>query len=306
MLLLRGNAEDVFWPRDLLPRECREARILTWGYNTDVTKGYEGTNKNNIFAHAKNLLAALKRERPKNRPIIFVAHSLGGIVVKEVLRRSNESTQDSINDIVRSTSAVVFLGTPHRGSAKLADIGDIFRRMASILLVDSNDAILRTLGAESPELELCRESFTILWRKYKFSVKTFQETLPLVGVNISVLNELVVPKESSSLDDPEENAETIEANHHTMCKFYGANDPGYLQVSGELRGFVNAIVQRNEDDSVLGYRSLGVDPTGFKVVGVVLRNIPLIISALDHYVSSVRKAKLTSVIRLTILLGIHN
>jgi len=246
-LLLTGNAEHVFWPRDLLPRECGRARILTWGYNTIVTKGYKSVNKNNIFAHAKNLLAALKRERPERRPIIFVAHSLGGILVKEVLRRSNDSTQDGLNDIVWSTCAVVFLGTPHRGSAKLANIGDIFRRTASAILgVDSNDTILRALGADSPELELGRESFIALWRKYKFSVKTFQEALPLTGVNISVLNELVVPKESSLLDDPEENSETIEADHHTMCKFYGANDPGYRQVGGELQGFVNAIVCRDK------------------------------------------------------------
>jgi hypothetical protein len=74
----------VFWPRDVLPKDCKRARILTWGYNTVVTKGYEAANKNNIFAHAKNLLAAIKRERPQERPIIFVAHSLGGILVKEV------------------------------------------------------------------------------------------------------------------------------------------------------------------------------------------------------------------------------
>jgi hypothetical protein len=170
--------------------------------------------------------------------------------VKEVLRRSNESTQGILKDIVSSTSAVVFLGTPHRGSHKLAHIGDVFRRTASVILrVDSNDTILRTLGADSPELELGRESFIILWRKYGFSVKTFQEALPLMGVNLSVLNELVVPKESSSLDDPEENAETIEADHLTMCKFCGPNDPGYCQIGGELREFVNAIIRRKEQTS---------------------------------------------------------
>jgi putative lipase involved disintegration of autophagic bodies len=50
-------------------------------------------NKNNVFLHAKDLLVPLKRERPEAQLIIFVAHSLGGILVKEVLRRSNELTQ---------------------------------------------------------------------------------------------------------------------------------------------------------------------------------------------------------------------
>lgn len=240
--------------------DCDRARILTWGYDSHVIKGYESVNKNDVFAHAKNLLATLKRERPQARPIIFVAHSLGGILVKEVLRRSNESTQDLVLDIVRSTSAIVFLGTPHRGSAKAAEIGQVFREVASTLLrVDSNDRVLRALGADSPELELGRESFVMLWRKYKFSVKTFQESKPMLGVNFSILNDLVVSKESSCLDDPEENAETIEADHHMMCKFYGAEDPGYIQVSGELKSFMSSIRWKQQsrrqelDSSILGW-----------------------------------------------------
>lgn len=66
---------------------------MTWGYDTAVTKGIAApTNKSNIFAHAKDLLYALDRERPQGRPLIFVAHSLGGIIVKEVnLLSSNEN-----------------------------------------------------------------------------------------------------------------------------------------------------------------------------------------------------------------------
>jgi protein SERAC1 len=75
----------VFWPGDLLPKECPDARILTWGYDTIVTKHLTGAvNKSNVFAQGKNLLYALGRERPLDRPLIFVAHSLGGIIVKEV------------------------------------------------------------------------------------------------------------------------------------------------------------------------------------------------------------------------------
>jgi hypothetical protein len=77
---------EVFWPRDLLTHErwCQAARILTYGYDSKVTKAYANSNKNNLFVHAKDLLHALEREKPKRRPVIFVAHSLGGLVVKEV------------------------------------------------------------------------------------------------------------------------------------------------------------------------------------------------------------------------------
>jgi hypothetical protein len=81
---------EVFWPRDLLAHElwCQAARILTYGYDSKVTKAYSNSNKNNLFAHAKDALHALEREKPKRRPIIFVVHSLGGLVVKEVINIS--------------------------------------------------------------------------------------------------------------------------------------------------------------------------------------------------------------------------
>ena len=75
----------VFWPADLLPKQCPNARILVYGYDSMVTKYMTGaTNKNSIVSHGKDLLHALSRERELDRRLIFVAHSLGGIIVKEV------------------------------------------------------------------------------------------------------------------------------------------------------------------------------------------------------------------------------
>jgi hypothetical protein len=143
----------------------------------------------------------------------------------------------------------------------MAALGDVVRRVASaVLRVDSNESILRALGTDSPELELCRESFITQWRVYDFAVKTFQESTGISGVNVGLANEKVrirlapiailwqvletwkklssfqvVPDTSSSLDDPREHAETIPANHTTMCKFSGRDDPGYVKVGRELQ-----------------------------------------------------------------------
>ena len=76
-------SQPLYWPRDALPHDCSEA---LYGYDSHVTKGYAGCNKSNIFAHAKDLLWALQRSKPPRRPAIFVAHSLGGLIVKEVIQ----------------------------------------------------------------------------------------------------------------------------------------------------------------------------------------------------------------------------
>ena len=55
---------SVFWPRDLLPRDCPECRVMTWGYNSHVSRFFGGpANQNSFLDHAKDLLYAIDRDR---------------------------------------------------------------------------------------------------------------------------------------------------------------------------------------------------------------------------------------------------
>lgn len=82
----------VFWPSELLPVSLKsaQARILVYGYNADVyTFGNERSASSDlIHQHAQSMVANLALERKSEErehcPIIFVAHSLGGILVKRV------------------------------------------------------------------------------------------------------------------------------------------------------------------------------------------------------------------------------
>ncbi len=68
-------------------------------------------------AHALQVLLA--SEDLRAGPISFVCHSLGGLIVKQVLRIANERSGDpAIAELLSRVRQVVFIATPHTGSGK--------------------------------------------------------------------------------------------------------------------------------------------------------------------------------------------
>lgn len=158
-----------------------------------------------------------------------------------MLARSSASAESDLNDVIRSTAAVIFLGTPHRGSPDLAALGEWMRFTVSTLRMDTSSAIVDALGLKTSDLERAQDEFSGLWQKYDFRVKTFQETRGLSGVDLDVLGNKVVPDYSSLIGDRREHAETIDANHMGMCRFFGAEDPNYRKVAGEIQSIYTSI-----------------------------------------------------------------
>ncbi|KAH6651265.1 hypothetical protein F5144DRAFT_478620, partial [Chaetomium tenue] len=77
---------DRLWLRDFLPSQFRYVRVFTFGYESDLAFAGDGSN---IPDHATMLLEELSRIRRRDgaatqRRTIFICHSLGGILFKQV------------------------------------------------------------------------------------------------------------------------------------------------------------------------------------------------------------------------------
>ena len=75
----------IVWPRDLLPNVFPNIRVMTFGYHGTYNDAMSIARTND---HGLSLLNCLMDERntaqEAKRPIIFIGHDLGGIIIKQV------------------------------------------------------------------------------------------------------------------------------------------------------------------------------------------------------------------------------
>lgn len=177
----------ILWPCDLLPHDVATVRIFTYGYDSHVSHGIRGpANRSNISQHGLTLLNAVSNERHDclDRSVLFVAHSLGGLLVKQALVESEKAARDGQErNLHKACKAVMFFGTPHRGSPD-ASWGIVMANIAKVAQFDVNKSMLNDLSpsSNSPTLEVLQDDFNGLMHREKIKVHTFQEGTGKSGV----------------------------------------------------------------------------------------------------------------------------
>ena len=108
------------WLRDFLPANIPNARIMTFGCDSTVAFSKSVAKIEDKALELLNHLSA--KQSPiapgsPSKPIVFICHSLGGIVVKKALVIAHERNSNlDDEDVLASTSVIAFLVVPHRGS----------------------------------------------------------------------------------------------------------------------------------------------------------------------------------------------
>ncbi|KAJ2987975.1 hypothetical protein NUW58_g4219 [Xylaria curta] len=233
-----NSNETIYWPADLLPSVVPRAKIWTYGYNADVHVGFfQANNKNSILEHGNDFMMKVERALRDELvlPIIFVAHSLGGLVVKVAINDMQSSITDRYKQFSRRIRAVVFCGSPHRGSDAVA-WGKLASNLFAMALMDANSRLLSDLQVDSRILSLIQANFLKALHREPLRIHSFQEGRALTGVK--GLNDKVVDDFSSKLGWAPETFETIDADHREMVK-----RPGVQDISDILKDFEQDVVK---------------------------------------------------------------
>ena len=90
-----AGTEDVFWPRDLLPKKINDARVFTWGYDVDVDHLLSSAGQATIFQHAQQLAQDLADERTRPEEV-FRAHRSRSLVVLMLTLSNVEIKKDHL------------------------------------------------------------------------------------------------------------------------------------------------------------------------------------------------------------------
>ncbi|KAM3549110.1 hypothetical protein ARSEF4850_009032, partial [Beauveria asiatica] len=209
----------VHWLRDLLPEDLPQARILCWGYDANT--------------HAA--------DRSTDRPIIFVAHSLGGLVLKSGANPEHKS-------IKLSTYGILFMGTPHQGGNGV-QLGRVLANVASLVMA-ADDRLLKHLERDSEWLLQQLGQYGPISNEFvtKFAYEMYP-TPTVLGRSI-----MVVPM-ASAVVPGHANAEPIgiPADHTSMVRYVSRQDEGYVMVSELLQIMVkdaaNNVQRRWEEET---------------------------------------------------------
>ncbi|KAF3831227.1 hypothetical protein GH733_000119 [Mirounga leonina] len=195
------------WPKTWLARDCPALRIISVEYDTSLSDWRTRCpmERKSIAFRSNELLRKLRAAGVGDRPVIWVSHSMGGLLVKKMLLEASKKPE--MSTVINNTRGIIFYSVPHHGS-HLAEYSVNVR----YLLFPSLE--VKELSKDSPALKTLQDDFLEFAKDKNFQVLNFVETLPTyIG---SMIKLHVVPVESADLGIGD--LIPVDVDHLNICK----------------------------------------------------------------------------------------
>jgi triacylglycerol esterase/lipase EstA (alpha/beta hydrolase family) len=143
--------EQEYWPKWLC-EDLEGIAVYALGYPASIF-GKWAKKEMNLHERAGNMLEHLAAGGIGTRPIALVCHSLGGILVKGMLRASKECADEGWRAIAGQTRLAVFM-TPHKGASVASAVKLIIPRLAPthVDLLSNDSGYLTSLNQSYRDL----------------------------------------------------------------------------------------------------------------------------------------------------------
>ncbi|KAK0742615.1 hypothetical protein B0T18DRAFT_167385 [Schizothecium vesticola] len=206
------------WLTDDLPGDLPGARIFVYEYNSYPENSDQKQRLVKEALQLLNLIDSRRDDQPGRppRPLIFIAHSLGGLLVKQCLVKAKMDA--NFATLFSAVKGLVFFGVPHLGGKdKLLFLGrvaqsalELMSGSASLSKKDESE-FLDAITGGSPSSDTLTELFRGI--NSHCPIVSFYENKPTGKFGI------VVDEASAKIGLAGEYIIRLEANHSDMCRF---------------------------------------------------------------------------------------
>ncbi len=208
---------DFFWPTELGKR-FPDLGVWSIAYAASPSDWLGSTMP--IADRSKNLLEELRVRDIGKKPLVFIGHSLGGIIIKKMLQHAFTLKNPAWEELGNNTKGVVFLATPHSGS----DYAQFFYRLNSVMPIKAS-VTLRELEPNTPDLRDLGDWYRDDIPNRKISTAVFYESKPVAGFSTLIVDEASCNPGLSGVTPIR-----VDADHLSICKPTTDQDLVYLSV----------------------------------------------------------------------------
>lgn len=224
----RCGTTDELWP-SWLNEEFPRLAVYSFGYAASVF----AKNEQDLFERANSALDLFASKGLGQRPLILVGHSLGGLLIKLILRKSREASDEGLMAIANSTKLVVFIATPHTG-ASLASIGKF---VLPQFISDKVEILANNTGI----LEDLKQS-------YRDFVDNSPDLRTIVYYEkLKTKGQLIVDRDSSDPGVGKVAPVAVDKNHITICKPDSRDDQVYLGLVRHVRAMLTKVAATSDN-----------------------------------------------------------
>ena len=165
--------KSFMWIRDHLTKHRPDTRAIVYGYDTKLKDSDSFQSIKDLALELCNYLVTCGWWRKSSKPVAFLAHSLGGLVLKQALVLLSTSKNPEWSTIANLLKGAIFFGVPNFGMEQ-AHLMTVVKDNPNEALVDviAHDSDFLNRLEEAFKKSVCSSTFQCVWAYEKTTSPT--------------------------------------------------------------------------------------------------------------------------------------